>query len=106
MKGASRGCKVSSGFPGCKDPRGRRGNRDKRVTLENPGCLERKGREDPRERRATPETQDCPVFLAKTVPPVLQVSPDAMGQRASQGLWGPRVCLDSPEIPDHQDYQE
>jgi len=97
---------VSSGFPGCKDPRGRRGHQDKRVTLENPGCLERKGQEDPLEHRVTLETQDCLVFLAKTVPLVLQVFPDAMEQRVSQGLWGPRVCLDSLEILDLQDYQE
>lgn len=76
------------------------------MTLENPGCLERRGQEDPQEHRVTLETQDCLVFLAKTVPPVLQESPDAMEQRASQGLWGPRVYLDSPEILDRQDYQE
>lgn len=97
---------MSSGFPGCKGPRGHRGPQDRRVTLENPGCLERKAQEDPPERQVTLETQDCLVFLAKTVPPVPQVSPDAMEQRASQGLWGPRVCLDSLEILDRQDYQE
>lgn len=76
------------------------------MTPENPGFPELKGQEDPQEQQVTPETQDCRVFLAKTVPPVLQVSPDAMEQRASQGLWGPRVCLDSPEIPDRQGCQE
>lgn len=76
------------------------------MTLENPGCPERKGQEDPQEQRVTPETQDCRVFLAKTVPPVLQVSPDATEQRVSQGLWGPRVCLDSLEIPGRQGCQE
>lgn len=75
------------------------------MTLENPGCPEQKGQEDPREHRVTPEIPDCLVFPAKKVPPVLQVSPDATEQRASQGLWGPQVCLGSLEIPDPQDYR-
>lgn len=97
---------MSSGSLGCKDRRGRRGPRDRRVTLENPDCLEQRGQGDPQEHQVTRETQDFLVFPAKTAPQVLQVSPDAMEQRASQGLWGLRVCLDSLEILDHQGYQE
>lgn len=86
MKEDSQGCKVSSGFLGCKDPRDHMGHQDKRVILENPDCLERKGQGDPQEHRVTLETQDCLAFLAKTAPPVLQVSLGAMEQRVSQGL--------------------
>ncbi|EPY74594.1 hypothetical protein CB1_001951012 [Camelus ferus] len=83
-KEASRVYKVSSGFRGCRDPRGRRDHQDKRVTPENQDCQGRKGQE---------------VFLAKMVPRVPQVSQDATGRRVTEGLLGLRVCLDSLEIP-------
>lgn len=81
-------------------------HQDKRAILENQGCQEQKAQEDLPEHRVTLATQDFLVFLAKMVHQVLQVFPDATGQRVSEGRWGPQVCLDSLEIPDHQGYQE
>lgn len=97
---------MSLGFRECRDLRGRRDHQGKRVILENQGCQEQKGHEDLQEHRVTLGTQDFLVFLAKMVHQVLQVFQDATGQRVREGPWGRPVCLDSPEIPGHQDYQE
>lgn len=97
---------MSLGFLECKDPRGRRDHRDRRVIQENQDFLAQKGQEDPQEQLATRETQDFLVFLAKMVPQVPQVSRDATVQKEREDRSGPLVCLDSPEILDHQGYLE
>lgn len=94
------------GFRECKDLRGHRAHRDKRVILENQDCQEQKAREDLPEHRVTLEIQDFRVFLAKMAHQVLQVFQDATGQRVNEDLWGLQVYLDSLEIPDPQGYQE
>lgn len=102
----SQGYKVSLGFLECKDPRGRRDHRDRRVIPENQDSLAQKGQEGPQEQLATPETQDFPVFLAKMVPQAPQESQDATVQKEKEDRLGHLACLDSPEIPDHQGYLE
>lgn len=97
---------MSLGFLECKDPRGHRDHQDRRATRENQDFLAQKGQEDPQEQLATRETQDFLVFLAKMVPQAPQVSQDATVQREREDRSGPRVCLDSPEIRDHQGYLE
>lgn len=76
------------------------------MTPASPDCQALKAREDPQECLVTLETQDFLVFLARMVLRVPQVFQDATGQRVREGLWGLPVCLDSPEIPDHQGYRE
>lgn len=72
----------------------------------SPDCQALKGQEDPWECLVTLETQDCLVFLARMVLRVPQVFQDAMEQRVREGLWDLPVCLDLPEIPDHQGHRE
>lgn len=93
---------MSSGFRECRDLRAPRDPQDRRVTLENQDCQALKGQEDPQEHLVTLETQDFLVFLARMGPRVPQASRDATGQRVREDRWDLRVCLDLPEILDHQ----
>lgn len=75
------------------------------MTPESQGCPARKGQGDLQELPATPGTQDFLVFLAKMVPQVPQVSPDATVQREREAPWAHLDCLDSREILDRQGCQ-